>query len=62
MVSLHINSGGGGASRGAAIWVTQDKTQVEYNQKASEAANIILRNISSLGIQNNGVQTKSGKS
>ena len=61
LVSLHINSGGGGASRGAAIWVTQDKTQVEYNQKASEAANIILRNISSLGIQNNGVQTKSGK-
>ena len=61
MVSLHINSGGGGASRGAAIWVTQDKTQVEYNQKASEAASIILRNISLLGIQNNGVQTRSGK-
>ena len=61
LVSLHINSGGGGASRGAAIWVTQDKTQVEYNQKASEAASIILRNISLLGIQNNGVQTKSGK-
>ena len=61
LVSLHINSGGGGASRGAAIWVTQDKTQVEYNQKASEAASIILRNISLLGIQNNGVQTRSGK-
>ena len=61
LISLHINSGGGGASRGAAIWVTQDKTQVEYNQKASEAASIILRNISSLGIHNNGVQTRSGK-
>lgn len=57
---MHINSGASN-TRGAAIWVTQDNTQVEYNKKASEAASIILNNISSLGIGNNGVQTRSGK-
>ena len=60
LVSMHINSGASN-TRGAAIWVTQDNTQVEYNKKASEAASIILNNISSLGIGNNGVQTRSGK-
>ncbi|MCI8443822.1 MAG: hypothetical protein HFJ37_01370, partial [Clostridia bacterium] len=58
LVSMHINSGG---DRGAAIWVTQDKTKVQYYQKASEAAAQILNRISALGIRNNGVQTRSGK-
>ena len=61
LVSIHINSGAGGSARGAAIWVTQDKTKVQYYQKASEAAQIMLNSISSLGIQNNGVQTRSGQ-
>ena len=61
LVSMHINSGAGGSERGAAIWVTQDKTKVQYYQKAAEAAQIMLNSISSLGIQNNGVQTRSGQ-
>ena len=61
LVSMHINSGAGGSARGAAIWVTQDKTKVQYYQKAAEAAQIMLNSISSLGIQNNGVQTRSGQ-
>ena len=58
LVSMHINSGGG---RGAAVWVTQDTTKVQYYQKAAEVANKILNNISSLGLKNNGVQTRSGQ-
>ena len=61
LVSMHINSGGGGSANGAAIWVTQDTTKVQYYQKAAEAANKILANISYLGIKNNGVQTRSGQ-
>jgi N-acetylmuramoyl-L-alanine amidase/uncharacterized protein YjdB len=61
LVSMHINSGGGGSARGAAIWVTQDNTKVEYKEKASEAASLILNQISSLGIRNNSVQIRSGK-
>ena len=61
LVSMHINSGAGGSARGVAIWVTQDKTKVQYYQKAAEAAQIMLNSISSLGIQNNGVQTRSGQ-
>ena len=61
LVSMHINSGAGGSERGAAIWVTQDTTKVQYYQKAAEAAQIMLNSISSLGIQNNGVQTRSGQ-
>lgn len=60
LVSLHINSGASNA-RGAAIWVTQDNTQIEYHQKAAEAANQILNRISNIGIYNNGVQIRTGK-
>ena len=61
LVSLHINSGSGGNSTGAAIWVTQDKTQIEYYQKAEDLANKMLTQLSYLGIKNNGVQTRSGQ-
>ncbi len=61
LVSMHINSGASTA-RGAAIWVTQDNTQIEYYQKAAEASWQILNRLSGLGIQNNGVQTRSGSS
>ena len=60
IVSLHINSGSS-SDRGAAIWVTQDKTKVQYYQKASEAAVQILNRIHALGLPNNGVQTRSGQ-
>ena len=61
LVSMHINSGGGGSANGAAVWVTQDNTKIQYYQKAAEAANKILANISYIGIKNNGVQTRSGQ-
>ncbi|MCI8760788.1 MAG: hypothetical protein HFJ34_06750 [Clostridia bacterium] len=60
LVSLHINSGASNA-RGAAIWVTQDNTQIEYHQKAAQAASQILNRISNVGIYNNGVQIRTGK-
>ena len=60
LISLHINAGNGN-SRGAAIWVTQDDTQVEYYNKSSELAEKILYNINTIGIKNNGVKTRSGK-
>ena len=60
LVSLHINSGASSA-RGAAIWVTQDNTQVEYKQKATELGNTILYHIGTLGVRNNGVQIRSGQ-
>ena len=60
IVSLHINSGSS-SDRGAAIWVTQDKTKVQYYQKASEAAVQILNRVHALGLPNNGVQTRSGQ-
>ena len=60
LLSLHINAGNG-RSRGAACWVTQDDTQVEYYDKASDLASSILYNISKLGVKNNGVQIRSGR-
>ena len=60
LISMHINSGGSD-SRGAAIWVTQDNTKVEYYEKSKELGDKILSQISYLGIQNNGVYTRSGK-
>ena len=60
LLSLHINAGNGKV-RGAACWVTQDDTQVEYYDKASELASSILYNISKVGVKNNGVQIRSGK-
>ena len=61
LVSMHINSGGGGSAKGAAVWITQDNTKVEYKEKAAEVASLILNQISSLGIRNNGVQIRSGQ-
>lgn len=60
VVSMHINSGASSA-RGAGIWVTQDNTEVEYYQKSKELGQTILYYIQQLGIQNNGVFTRSGQ-
>ena len=60
LLSLHINAGNGN-SRGAAIWVTQDDTEIEYYEKAAEVSEKILYNISKIGIINNGVKTRSGR-
>ena len=60
VVSIHINSGVSSA-RGAEIWVTQDKTQVEFYERSKIVGEKILNQISKLGIKNNGVSTRSGK-
>lgn len=60
-ISVHNDSGASGAS-GSAIWVTQDNTQIEYHQKAAEVANKLLYRLNNLGLRNNGVKTRSGKS
>ena len=60
LVSMHINSGASG-NRGAAVWVTQDKTRVEFYQKASELASKILYHLNTVGVINCGVQTRSGR-
>ena len=60
VVSLHINSGST-SSRGAEIWVTQDKTKNEYYQRSKEIGEKILNKLQGLGINNRGVSTRSGK-
>ena len=60
MVSIHINSGSSSA-RGAEVWVTQDKTQVEYYQKSKEVGEKILSKLQNVGISNRGVSTRTGK-
>ena len=59
LVSMHINAGVG-TSRGAEIWVTQDNTKLEYKEKAAEVGRNILNQLSYVGVQNNGVKTRSG--
>ena len=60
VVSQHINSGSSTAS-GAEIWVTQDKTKVEFYEKSKEVGEKILNKLSGLGLRNHGVSTRSGK-
>ena len=60
LVSMHINSGAKSA-RGAEIWVTQDKTQVEFYERSKDVGQRILWHLNQVGVRNNGVSTRSGK-
>ena len=61
VVSIHINSSGSQSARGAEVWVTQDKSQVEYYEGSKAVGEKILYRLARLGLQDHGVSTRSGQ-
>lgn len=58
LISLHCNSSDSGRLNGTEAFVTANKSLPKYNEQCSKLAEIILENISKLGITNRGVKTK----
>ena len=58
IVSLHCNSSTSGKMTGTEAYVTANKSLPKYNEECSKLANLILNNISKLGITNRGVKTR----
>ena len=60
LLCLHFNSGGSISSNwhGAEVYVTNNKSCYKYNQESTEIGNLILNNLSKLGIYNRGVKTR----
>ena len=59
LLCLHFNAAASGNSwYGAEVYVTANKSCYKYNQESTEIGNLILRNLSNLGIYNRGVKTK----
>lgn len=58
MFSLHLNSSTNQNSNGAEVFVTNNKLLPKYNQESTKIGNMILNQLSSLGIKNNGVKTR----
>lgn len=59
LLCLHFNAAASGNSwNGAEVYVTANKSCYKYNQESTEIGNLILRNLSNLGIYNRGVKTK----
>lgn len=59
MISLHINASEGKNSReGAEVYVTANKLLPKYNEESTKFGNIVLDELSKLGIKNRGVMTR----
>jgi len=58
LISYHFNDSLDLKANGAEVYVTSNKSLPKYNEESTKFANIILRNLSSLGIANRGVKTR----
>lgn len=59
LLCLHYNSAPTGNSwNGAEVYVTDNTSCYKYNQESTEIGNLILRNLSNLGLYNRGVKTR----
>lgn len=58
LMSLHINSAESGTPTGACTYVTYRTDFDKYKKNCTELSNLILNNLSKIGIKNNGVKTR----
>lgn len=58
LVSLHCNSSESGKLSGAEAFVTANKSLPKYNEQCSKLADMILKKINEIGIENKGVKTR----
>ena len=59
LLCLHYNAAPSGNSwNGAEVYVTDNESCYKYNKESTEIGNLILRNLSNLGIYNRGVKTR----
>ena len=58
LLSIHINSAESGSPTGACTYVTYRTDFDKYKKNCTELSNLILSNLSKLGIKNNGVRTR----
>lgn len=59
LLCLHYNAAPSGNSwNGAEVYVSANKSCYKYNQESTEIGNLILRNLSNLGLYNRGVKTR----
>ena len=55
---LHIDSAESSKARGATTYITYKNNLEKYNKNCKALSNLILANLSKLGIKNNGVKTR----
>ena len=55
---LHIDSAESSKARGATTYITYKNNLDKYNKNCKELSNLILNNLSKLGIKNNGAKTR----
>jgi len=59
LLCLHYNAAPSGNSwNGAEVYVSANKSCYKYNKESTEIGNLILRNLSNLGLYNRGVKTR----
>ena len=58
LMCLHFNSSASNELHGAEVFVTNNKSCYKYNKESTEIGNLILSNLTKLGIYNRGVKTK----
>ena len=58
MISLHLNDYATPNQQGAEVFVTANKLLPKYNQESTRFGNLVLNELSKLGIENRGVKTK----
>ncbi len=58
LISLHLNSAPTTNVNGAEVYVTANTLLPKYHQESAKFGNMVLKNISALGIKNNGVKTR----
>lgn len=58
LMSLHINSAESGTPTGACTYVTYRTDFDKYKKNCTALSNLILKNLSKIGIKNNGVKTR----
>ncbi|MBO5479432.1 MAG: N-acetylmuramoyl-L-alanine amidase [Clostridia bacterium] len=58
MISLHINDSTTPNQQGAEVFVTANKLLPKYNEESTKFGNLVLNELSKLGISNRGVKTR----
>lgn len=58
MISIHINDSSTPNQHGAEVFVTANKLLPKYNEQSTKFGNLVLNELSKLGIANRGVKTR----
>lgn len=58
MISIHINDSSAPNQHGAEVFVTANKLLPKYNEQSTKFGNLVLNELSKLGIANRGVKTR----